>query len=306
MQRADVAMYRAKAGHGNGVAFYEAISDENTPRRLTLGSDLRAAIAEGQLSLVFQPQVRLSDGLMLGAEALVRWRHPTLGQIMPDEFISLAERTGAINDLTERVLADALDQAKIWRDAGREWNVAVNIATRNLLENDFVGIVERLLQAKGVDPSALILEITETSMMSDTSKTVDVLEGLAALGITLSVDDFGTGYSSLSYLQQLPVKEVKIDKMFVSRMVSDPGADAIVRSVLDLARNLNLKTVAEGVEDAETLEQLRGLGCDIAQGYFLSRPVTANELEDWHQHLPELLRFESRRHAASTRYAAVS
>ena len=289
LQRADVAMYSAKAGHGNGVAFYEAVTDGNTPRRLALGSDLRSAISDGQLRVVFQPKVRLRDGAMIGAEALVRWRHPTLGQIMPDEFVPLAEKTGAINEMTERVLRDALTQTRTWRTAGHRWNVSVNVAMRNLLDNDFVAIVDRSLRAAGIEPGSLTLEITETSVMSDAAKTIDVLEALAGLGVTLSIDDFGTGYSSLSYLQQLPVSEVKIDKMFVSRMLVDAGAEAIVRSVLDLARNLNLVTVAEGVEDRETLERLRRLGCDVAQGYFLSKPIPGEELERWHQQLPTLL-----------------
>ena len=305
LQRADVAMYSAKAGHGNGVAFYEAVTDENTPRRLALGSDIRSAIADGQLRVVFQPKVRLRDGAMIGAEALVRWRHPTLGQIMPDEFVPLAERTGAINEMTERVLRDALAQVRTWRLAGRHWNVSVNVAMRNLLDNDFVGIVDRSLRAASVEPSALTLEITETSVMSDAAKTIDVLEALAALGVSLSIDDFGTGYSSLSYLQQLPVSEVKIDKMFVSRMLVDAGAEAIVRSVLDLARNLKLVTVAEGVEDRETLERLRRLGCDIAQGYFLSRPVPAEELERWHQQLPALMLADAGRVKTFGRLATV-
>jgi diguanylate cyclase (GGDEF)-like protein len=281
LQRADVAMYSAKAGNGNGVDFYEALRDENSPRRLTLGNDLRAAIADGQLTMVFQPQVRLTDGAMVGAEALVRWCHPVFGQIQPDEFIPLAERTGVINELTRCVLRMSLAEATRWRDAGHQWTLAVNVAMRNLLDHDFVTIVRELLAASRFDPAALTLEITETTIMSDTTRTIDVLEGLAALGIQLSIDDFGTGYSSLSYLQQLPVTEIKIDKMFVSRMTADPNADAIVRSVLDLARNLELSVVAEGVEDRATWERLSGLGCENAQGYYMARPMPAEELERW-------------------------
>jgi diguanylate cyclase (GGDEF)-like protein len=288
LQRADVAMYSAKAGNGNGVAFYEAHRDENSPRRFTLGNDLRAAIADGQLSLLFQPKVRITDGTMVGVEALARWRHPVLGQVPPDEFIPLAERTGVINSLTVYVLRAALAEARRWRDAGYDWTVSVNVAMRNLLDHDFVTTVGELLASSGVNPAWLTLEITETGVMSDATRTIDVLARLAQLGLNLSIDDFGTGYSSLSYLQTLPVNEVKIDKLFVLEMTVDPGAEAIVRSVLDLARNLGLSVVAEGVEDRATWERLRSLGCTMAQGYYLSHPIPAEDLQRWHSQLHTL------------------
>ncbi len=281
LQRADVAMYSAKAGNGDGVAFYESRRDENSPRRLSLGNDLLAAIADGQLTMVFQPKVRLADMTMVGAEALVRWQHPVFGPILPEEFVPLAERTGIIDELTTWVMRTSLAQARQWRDAGRHWSLAVNVAMRNLLDGRFVAVARELLAASGVDPASLTLEITEAGVMSDTTKTIDVLERLAGLGINLSVDDFGTGHTSLSYLQQLPVTEIKIDKSFVLRMIADHNADAIVRSVLDLARNLELTAVAEGVEDRATLERLRLLGCPMAQGYSIARPMSADELELW-------------------------
>jgi EAL domain-containing protein (putative c-di-GMP-specific phosphodiesterase class I) len=281
-------MYSAKAGVGNGVDFYEALRDENSPRRLTLGNDLRAAIDADELSVVFQPKVRLSDGSMVGVEALLRWCHPVFGYVPPDEFIPLAERTGVINSLTAFVLATSLAKAREWHDAGHRWTIAVNVAMRNLLDNDFVETVGELLDASGVDPSSLTLEITETGVMSDATRTIDVLTRLAALGLKLSVDDFGTGYSSLSYLQQLPVTEIKIDKVFVRELTIDPSAEAIVRSVLDLARNLEMSTVAEGVEDRASWEHLRRLGCTMAQGYYLSRPMPADELIAWHDQLHTL------------------
>jgi diguanylate cyclase (GGDEF)-like protein len=281
LQRADVAMYSAKAGNGNGVAFYEADRDENSPRRLTLSNDLRSAIADDQLTMVFQPKVRLSDGAMVGAEALVRWRHPSFGMIMPDEFVHLAERTGLINELTLCVLRMSLAEARRWHDSGHHWTLAVNVAMRNLLDPDFVDNVAHLLAASEVEPSRLTLEITETGVMTDTARTVDVLNGLAGLGICLSIDDFGTGYSSLSHLQQLPVSEVKIDRMFIAKMATDPNGEVIVRSMIDLAGNLNLATVAEGVEDRVTLDLLRRLGCTTAQGYYLARPMTVDGLAGW-------------------------
>ena len=282
LQRADVAMYSAKAGHGNGVAFYEAIRDENSPRRLTLATDLRAAIADGQLNLVFQPKARLLDDEVIGFEALVRWRHPDLGQVFPDEFIPIAERTGVITDLTVWVLRTAVAHLAEWHARGHRWSVAVNVAMRNLLDDDFATIVDEILRAHRCDPSSLTLEITETSVMTDTVRTIEVMQRLAELGVRLSVDDFGTGYSSLSYLQQLPVEELKIDKCFVHDMLNDPSAEAIVRSVLDLANNLQLRVVAEGVEDRPTWERLRQLGCHVAQGYFMSRPMPPDDIEHWH------------------------
>jgi diguanylate cyclase (GGDEF)-like protein len=301
LQRADVAMYSAKAGNGNGVDFYEALRDENSTRRLRLGNDLRAAIDDRQLSVAYQPKVRLTDGEVIGMEALVRWRHPVFGQVLPDEFIPLAERTGAISELTSYVLRTALDDVQRWHRAGRQWSVAVNVAMRNLLDGDFATTVGELLAESGVDPSMLTLEITETGVMSDASRTIDMLDRLAALGLNLSIDDFGTGYSSLSYLQQLPVTEIKIDKLFVSDVVVDPGAEAIVRSVLDLARNLNLTVVAEGVEDRRTWELLRKLGCTVAQGYFLARPMPVDDLEMWFKQLPAMDLADRRRHVPASR-----
>ena len=283
MQRADVAMYGAKAGHGNGVAFYEPIRDDNSPRRLALATDLRAAIGAGQLNLVFQPKARLTDDDVIGFEALVRWRHPELGQVFPDEFIPIAERTGIISDLTVWVLGAAVAQMAQWHRSGHRWSVAVNVAMRNLLDDDFAALVHDILDRHECDPSQLTLEITETSVMTDTARTIEVLARLAELGVRLSVDDFGTGYSSLSYLQQLPVEELKIDKCFVRDMLTDASAEAIVRSVLDLAGNLRLRVVAEGVEDRQTWERLRQLGCQVAQGYVMSRPMPPGDVEPWYR-----------------------
>ncbi|MFN8023233.1 MAG: EAL domain-containing protein [Acidimicrobiales bacterium] len=281
LQRADVAMYSAKAGIGDGVAFYDALSDDNSPRRLALATDLRSAISNDELSVVYQPQARLDDDEVVGFEALVRWRHPTFGEIYPDEFIPIAERTGAINQLTLWVLRRATTQVATWRTGGHHWSVAVNVAMRNLLDNDFALAVEQILLDTGCPPESLTLEITETNVMTDTARTVDVMDRLHRLGVRLSVDDFGTGYSSLSYLQQLPVEELKIDKFFVRDMVRDRNAEAIVRSVLDLAGNLGLEVVAEGVEDDETWQRLRLLGCRYAQGYRLARPMPPDQVERW-------------------------
>ena len=281
LQRADVAMYSAKAGSGKGVAYYDALRDENSPRRLALANDLRSAVTEGQLFVVYQPKARLADRGIEGFEALVRWHHPQFGHVFPDEFIPLAERTSMIGELTVFVLGEALAEAARWQRGGHLWSVAVNVAMRNLLDDDFVNVVARALTISGCPASRLTLEITETSVMSDAARTIEVLRRLAALGVKLSVDDFGTGYSSLSYLQQLPVEEIKIDQLFVREMTSDSSAEAIVRSVLDLARNLGLRVVAEGVEDGQLWERLRELHCDIAQGYHLARPMLPGDVVPW-------------------------
>jgi diguanylate cyclase (GGDEF)-like protein len=281
MRRADVAMYAAKSGRGSGVCFYDAEQDENTPRRLALGSDLRSAIEQGQLRPVFQPKISLRTGRVVGVEALCRWDHPTHGLIMPDEFIPLADKIGVSGDLTEFMLSSSLRLVERWQTAGHDWGAAINVSMHNLLDDDLVGIVRRLLETSGARPGSITLEITETHVMSDTDRTTRALDELAELGVRLSIDDFGTGYSSLAYLQRLPVDEVKIDKGFVQVLASDRGADAIVRSVLDLARNLDLWVVAEGVEDAEARDRLSDLGCEEAQGYYFAKPMSAAEVEEF-------------------------
>ncbi len=298
IRRADVAMYSAKSGHGAGVCFYDARRDENTPRRLALAHDLRLAVSLGQLAAAFQPKVSLVDGRMTGVECLCRWNHPHLGVIMPDEFTSLADRTGVSAALTSTMLTKALLAAEEWHLNGNPWGVAVNVSMRNLVDPDLVAVVRQLLSQSSLPASVLTLEITETHVMSDTVRTTRVLEELADLGVRLSIDDFGTGYSSLAYLQKLPVDEVKIDKSFVHELTVGGGADAIVRSVLDLARNLDLWVVAEGVETAETLDRLRQLGCQEAQGYYFAKPMPAEEIEEFARtraiaagHAPQLVSY---------------
>ena len=280
MQRADVAMYVAKS-QADSISFYVADHDANTPRRLTLAHDLRHAIDRGQFHLVYQPKARLDDGVVIGVEALARWVHPILGPISPDEFIPLAEKTGIMAQVTEWAVQTALAQVPVWMENGLDWGVSVNLSMRNLIDVELVPTVARLLEASGVPHDRLTLEITETNVMTDPARTIDILTTFGEMGITLSVDDFGTGYSSLSYLQRLPINEVKIDKFFVLAMSTDSNAEAIVRSILDLARHLDLTVVAEGVEDRLTWDRLRDLGCYTAQGYFLARPMTAADLEHW-------------------------
>jgi len=280
LRHADVAMYGAKEEKG-GYAFYEKSRNESGPARLTLVSELRRAIEERELVLYYQPKADLANGAVQSVEALLRWNHPTRGLVGPDEFIPLAQQTGLIKPLTLYVLDHALSQCRAWQRAGMTLGVAVNLSVRNLLDAEFPDQVSELLGKWRVDPSLLELEITESTVLSDPVRTKRVLDKLSAMGIALSIDDFGTGYSSLSYLSQLPVNEIKIDRTFVMNMAESDNDAVIVRSTIDLARNLGLHVVAEGVETEQAWDQLSELGCTLAQGYYLSRPVPAAELTDW-------------------------
>ena len=280
LQRADVAMYTAKAEHA-GVAMYQPSEDHVSARRLVLAGELRRALDEGLLTVAYQPKASLDDGSITGAEALLRWQHRELGFIPPDEFIPLAERTGLIVMLTTYVLDRALAQCAAWQRGGLDVGVAVNISVRNLLDSELPDEIGALLVRHGVEPRRLTLEITESSVMADPARAIDVLERLSRIGIRLSVDDFGTGYSSLTYLKKLPVNEVKIDKSFVLSMATDAGDAAIVRSIIDLGGSLGLTVVAEGVEDPASWERLADLGCDVVQGYGLCRPVPPDQATEW-------------------------
>jgi len=280
LQRADVAMYEAKADH-SGVNLYEPDRDKYSPRRLALAAELRRAIEERSLSLFYQPMVSVATGEVVGAEALLRWFHPRHGLLTPDEFVPVAEMTGLIRPLTAFVLETSLAECAAWRSAGLELGIAVNISARNLLDYALPDTVAASLAAAGLDSGILTLEITEDSIMVDPHRSLAVLGRLHASGIRLAVDDFGTGYSSLSYLKQLPVDEIKIDKSFVISMALDDSDATIVRSTIDLGHNLGLNVVAEGVETVETFAQLLQGGCDVAQGFLFSRPVSSEAFQRW-------------------------
>ncbi|HEX4490097.1 MAG TPA: EAL domain-containing protein [Acidimicrobiia bacterium] len=284
MKHADIAMYEAKRAQGVGV--YEPESDDFSVRRLELAGALRRAIDDGELLVFYQPKARLSDGAIIGAEALVRWQHPEYGMLPPDEFISIAERTGLIGPLTHFVARRAIAQCRSWHAKGWDLNVAVNLSVVGLIDVELPEMIDGMLKVAGLDPSYLTMEITETSIM-DTGRTVAAIDRLARLGIRLSIDDFGTGYSSLSYLQKLPVHEVKVDKSFVMSMSGNESDAAIVKSIIDLAHNLDLKVVAEGVENHDSWERLDRFGCDIAQGYYLSRPIPPDAFDEWLTAWPE-------------------
>ena len=277
LQRADVAMYLAKETH-SGYNVYDPTRDRYSPDRLAMVAELRHAIDNEELVLLFQPKAELLTGRTLGVEALCRWQHPRHGLVSPDEFIPLAEHTGLIGPLTLRVLDEALRRCHEWEQAGLELSVSVNLSTRNLLDPQLPDAISRLLRKWKVGSQRLELEITESSIMADPSGSMEVLTRLNSMGIGLSIDDFGTGYSSLAYLTRLPVDEIKIDKSFVLAMISDENDAVIVRSTIELGRNLGLRVVAEGVESEEVWNLLVDLGCHLAQGYYYSRPIPAEEI----------------------------
>jgi diguanylate cyclase (GGDEF)-like protein/PAS domain S-box-containing protein len=279
-QRADVAMYTAKRG-GGGVALYAPEHDQSSVRRLALFGELRGAIAGDELVLHYQPSLDLASGDVRSAEALVRWQHPEHGLMLPGEFIELAEISGTIQSLTRWVVDEALGQIVDWRSRGLELAVAVNLSVRNLYEPELVSWLADSFERFGLDAKCLQLEITESELMDDPLVAMEVLGRLKALGISTSIDDFGTGYSSLSYLKHLPIDQLKIDRSFVGNMVGDDSDLTIVRSTIDLSHNLGLDVVAEGVEDAGTVRLLTELGCDRAQGFFVSKALAADALESW-------------------------
>ncbi len=280
LQRADVAMYVAKRAR-TGVEVYAPESDRNDVRQLELVSALRRDVESDRLDVQYQPKADLRTGRIAGVEALVRWTHDGLGAIGPDEFVPLAEHTGLIRLLTAQVLEKALDHAAGWRAGGAGLGVAVNLSVRSLLDPTLPTVVGLMLGAKDIPPEALTFEITEGSIMDDPNRTLVVLDRLAELGVQLAVDDFGTGYSSLTYLKRLPVHEVKLDRSFVTNMLVDDDDLAIVRATIQLGHDLGLRVVAEGVEDEPTLDRLAELGCDLAQGFYLSRPLDAMAFGAW-------------------------
>ena len=275
---ADVAMYAAKSAVGN-VSAYNAELDQHSPRRLAMITELGSAIGGNQLILHFQPKLNLVTGEWSGSEALVRWVHPQLGQIPPGEFIQFAETSDLIRPLTLWVARCALERMREWHGRGLDLPVSINLSTRNLLDVTFPDSMAALLKEYGVPPHLLELEITETALIGDPNRAMSVVERLVDQGMRLSIDDFGTGYSSLAYLKRLPLHALKIDRSFVRDMLSDEQDAIIVRSTIGLAHSLGLQVVAEGVEDVDTLAALREFGCDQAQGYVLSKPVTAEQAE---------------------------
>lgn len=280
MQRADVAMYAAKQGH-LGSALYSANLDHHNSRRLTLMGEMRQAIDNNELRLHYQPKIEMHSNRVIGVEALVRWQHPQHGFMLPDEFIPLAERTGLINQLSLWVLRHAIDQVFIWQNHGIDLSIAVNISPTTLLDPEFPDVVIGALASCNLAPHRITLEITESSIIKDPERALEILTRLADLGIQISIDDFGTGYSSLGYLKRMPASELKIDKSFVLEMLTSENDAVIVQATIDLAHNLGMKVVAEGVETEAIASHLKKLDCDILQGYHFSRPLAPEDFPAW-------------------------
>jgi EAL domain-containing protein (putative c-di-GMP-specific phosphodiesterase class I) len=273
-------MYEAKRNRCGFLHYFPGVAC-STPARLTLLGELRQAFDRDELVLHYQPKVAADTGELLGVEALVRWQHPIHGLLGPDQFIALAEGTTLIHRLTSIVLDKALHHSRDWLDRGIALPVAVNVSARTLLDHGFAASVAAQLLAADVPPYLLCLELTESTIMSDPEGALAVLKQLHDMFVRLSVDDFGTGYSSMAYLKVLPVDELKVDRSFVKDMTRDTGDSVLVQSAVDLGHNLGLTVVAEGVEDLETLMALQAIGADIAQGYYIGRPMDTESLMRW-------------------------
>lgn len=284
LRRADVAMYAAKKT--GEYVIYDASHDQHSPLRLALSGALQQAIGTDQFRLHYQPKIAFATRRIIGVEALARWHHPDYHAIPPDEFIPTAEQTGLIKSLTRWVLVAACRQWETWQRKGIRLNMAVNLSARNLHDPGLPDQVAEVLSTYGMPPSALYLEITESAVMTDLQRARNILTRLRAVGTRLAIDDFGTGYSSLGYLKDLPVHEIKIDKSFVQGTAKDGHATTIVGSIIALGHRLGLNVTAEGVEDQSTWDQLAALGCDAAQGYYMGRPLAADEIESWLKESP--------------------
>ena len=280
MRYADVAMYQAKHNL-KGVMVYDSEFDPHSPLKLEISGALGRAIREEELRLVYQPKISLATRRVCGMEALVRWVHPELGIVSPSDFIPIAESSNLIYPLTNWVIETAIKQAAIWRDQGYELSVATNLSARNLADDRIVNDIKDLLKRYQLEASRLEFEITESMIMADPSRSKVTLDALSELGVKLSIDDYGTGYSSLAYLKKLPVDALKIDMSFIQSMLEDEQDAIIVHSTIQLAHNLGLSVVAEGVETAEVRVKLAEMGCDDAQGYEIARPMQASEIEEW-------------------------
>jgi diguanylate cyclase (GGDEF)-like protein len=280
LQHADVALEVAKRTHA-GISFYEAEQNDYNAEKLALVAELRRALERDELVLHYQPQIRQPDGEVIAVEALVRWQHPTRGLLYPDAFVPAAELTGLIEPMTRWILDAAIAQLGAWQDVAPDLMVAVNISARSLQRPDFPELVLDALARARCPHNRVILEITETALVTDAPVAAKVLARLEAANIKLSLDDFGQGYTSLSQLPNLPISELKIDKAFVMKMLRSNSDAAIVRSVIELAHNLGMRVVAEGVEDAQTLDALRDLNCDVTQGYLFSKPLPPDKLVPW-------------------------
>jgi predicted signal transduction protein with EAL and GGDEF domain len=279
LRHADAAMYRAKAA-GSGYSLFGSPADSRSEQRLRLQREIGAALSKGDLSLAYQPQQRLADGQITGAEALLRWRHPELGQLDPELVVRVAETSGDLVAIGEWALLEACRAAASWPEARPGLQVAVNVAVNQLRQPGFAATVKVILDEAGLAPQRLELEVVETTVLDELEQVAATLEAVRALGVRLSLDDFGTGYASLSHLRRFPLQALKIDRSFVADL-EHPDSVAIVQSLVELGHRLGLRVVAEGVESGGQLEILRGLGCDEVQGHVVSAPLGALELAAW-------------------------
>ena len=280
LQRAETAMYRAKRTQSR-LEFFSPELEEEAPRRLVLVTALKRAIDVRAIKLHYQPKIELARGRVVGVEALARWTDPVLGQVAPSTFVPLAERTGLAEPLTSLALQIAAADCRRWRDQGCFVPVAVNVSARVLVDPRLPELVDKQRRACDLPEEAIEIEITESTLMGDHAQAREALARLRAIGIRTSIDDFGTGYSSLSYLRELPVHALKIDRSFITDLIDEPDSEAIVRSIIELARNLGLETVAEGVEDERVCDRLTSLGCDYVQGFAIARPMPADAMLRW-------------------------
>jgi diguanylate cyclase (GGDEF)-like protein len=278
---AEAAMRSAKSGGGGGYAFFEERMTSGARDQLELLRDLRRALAEGQLHLVYQPKIHAPSGEITGAEALMRWEHPNRGLVGPDQFIPIAERFGLISAMGNWLIEEACRQAGVWRDAGLQMRVAINLSAHQLRHPDLADRISMALRRNDIKPQLLTCEITESVAMEDASNAIRMVEKLSALGVNISIDDFGTGYSSLSYLRKLRAGELKIDKSFVLDLETSADARAVVDGIVKLAHALGLKVVAEGVETEAQHQILRSFGCHELQGFLFARPMSARALSNW-------------------------
>jgi diguanylate cyclase (GGDEF)-like protein len=283
LQRADMALRAAKETP-QGIALFGEEHDTASPRRLALAAELQRAVAEGDIQVAYQPQVDLADGQVVGVEALARWSHLRLGEVSPEEFIPVAENTGVIWTLTTSVLQRALSEMGEMLRSRPDLRLAVNLSVRCLYYDELPRLLTSLLTEEGVRKEQLVLEVTESSLMTDFARFRVAVSRLIASGFTISVDDFGIGYSSLAYIEALRPAEVKVDRSFVAELLQSDSMRAIVKSVIDLSHAVGARCVAEGVEDRSTIQRLRTMGCDVAQGFYLSRPLALEALRVW---LPE-------------------
>ncbi len=280
VQKASVALKMAQTSN-NGYAIYEFSYDNHSPQRLTLMSELRHAIDRDGLELFYQAKVSIQTGALYGAEALIRWNHPTQGDIPPEQFIPMAERTRMIKELTLWVLKRAFRDCANWRKQGKEIIISVNLSAKDLQNPELPDLIAGVAASAAIKPEWIMLEITEGSLMNDPESALEIIKRLHGMGYKFSIDDFGTGYSSLAYLKKMPLTEIKIDRSFVMDIMNSENDAVIVKAIINLAHNLGLQVTAEGVESKEIMAKLKGYGCDVVQGYYLNQPFSVTDFNKW-------------------------